>query len=320
MRNGEPDRLTTCRARCKFRCDENHAFPDCTSPRAVVPRRVGVVAAVGAPRRASLCSGCTVTLIIGIRCTDGIVMAADGAATLGSSGNVTAQQCTLKKLSVFRDQLIVGVAGHIGLGQQVRAALEESFAGDGFPGRAEIAMRTMRDRMWRVVQPELEAAAFRNRTTGDGTAGAAAEVCTLAALVLDGRPHLVQFNEQCSPELASESLPWVAIGSGGPTADPFVGFIRRVVWTSPEPSIELGIFSAVWALRHAELTGANGIAGPFQVCVLESARDGWMAHELSRDDLVAHEEAIGAAEQNLREWRGGFTSRPGSKTPPPPPA
>jgi 20S proteasome alpha/beta subunit len=55
-----------------------------------------------------------VTLIIGILCSDGIVVGADGAASLVAMGNMTAQQ-PVKKLSLLHKCMIVGVSGPISL-------------------------------------------------------------------------------------------------------------------------------------------------------------------------------------------------------------
>ena len=45
------------------------------------------------------------TLIVGIKCSDGIVVAADGAATLGSFGQQTAKQ-PVKKLCFIGDDVL----------------------------------------------------------------------------------------------------------------------------------------------------------------------------------------------------------------------
>jgi hypothetical protein len=233
---------------------------------------------------------------------------------------MTAQQRTLKKLTIHHGNMVVGIAGHIGLGQRMCAALEDGHGEQQFGGRREIAVGTMRERLWRVCGPEWTAAGIVTQTRGALAAQESASTATVVALPLDGSAELVQFNAQCSPELATDALPWVAIGGGQPTADPFLGFIRRVVWTAATPSIRDGIFSAVWTLRHAVETAVGGITDPFQVCVLQrDAQDTWMARELPQDELVAHEEAIRDAESTLRGWRAQLSATPTSKAPQPPP-
>lgn len=256
------------------------------------------------------------TLIVGIRCANGIVMAADGAATLGSVGAATAQQRTHRKLVIFQSDTIVGIAGHIGLAQRLTATLEDGRAANAFVGRAETAVGIMREKMWRVAGPEWEAAGVVRKSLAEEAACESAACETLVALPLDGNAQLVHFNRTCSPELATDALPWVAIGSGQRTADPFLAFIRRVFWTSPTPSVQDGIFSAVWTLRHAVETGADGIAEPFQVCLLETANaTAWAARQLPEDELIAHDEAISDAEAQLRMWRVQLSGAPTGEAP-----
>ena len=60
------------------------------------------------------------TLIIGIKCEGGIVMGADGAATLGCMGTHTVvQEC--KKLQLLCNSIILGVSGSVGLAQRFKA-------------------------------------------------------------------------------------------------------------------------------------------------------------------------------------------------------
>ena len=50
------------------------------------------------------------TLIIGIKCKDGIVLGADGAATLGAMGQRTILQ-PMKKLEIISSAMVLGVSG-----------------------------------------------------------------------------------------------------------------------------------------------------------------------------------------------------------------
>jgi hypothetical protein len=115
-------------------------------------------------------------------------------------------------------------------------------------------------------------------------------------------------------------VPVVAIGGGQPIADPFLGFARRVFWPKQPPSINDGVFSAVWALRHAIEHAPMGIADPIQVAVLERLNGEWQARELDAADLVQHAEAVKDAERALSEWRSQFTAAPAGAPPEQPPA
>jgi hypothetical protein len=75
---------------------------------------------------------------------------------------------------------------------------------------------------------------------------------------------------QTSPEAASAHLPFVAIGSGQPIADP-LAVIRRLFWPDKLPPTQQGVFAALWAVRHAIQTSHGGAAEAIQVAVLTGA-------------------------------------------------
>ncbi len=57
------------------------------------------------------------TLIIGLKCSDGIVVGYDGAATLANIARLRTVIQPVPKLAIIRDKMIVGVSGPVGLGQ-----------------------------------------------------------------------------------------------------------------------------------------------------------------------------------------------------------
>ena len=65
------------------------------------------------------------TLIVGFKCSDGIVMGADGAATFGNLGQGIIRQ-PIKKLEIIGNYTILGISGKVGLGQMFKAELENS--------------------------------------------------------------------------------------------------------------------------------------------------------------------------------------------------
>jgi 20S proteasome alpha/beta subunit len=260
-----------------------------------------------------------VTLIVGIRCSDGIVVAGDGAATLGSIGAQTAAQKTVKKLRIIQRKIVVGAAGSVGISQRAQALIEQGWQAKRYTGRAENVMGVLRRELWeQVVGPEWTCAGTVSKVYGQAAATSASSAMVVA-IPLEKRPELIQFDHQCAPELATRDLPFVAIGSGQAIADPFLAMVRRVFWPSSEPSLEDGIFSAVWTLRHAIETNPGGVADPVQVTVLERPGKDWEARELDQAELDAHENAVKDAEDALRDWRSQFTAKPSGDPPEAPP-
>src|SRR3989442_124393 len=82
------------------------------------------------------------TLIVGILCQDGIVVGADGAASLGVLGQMTARQ-PVKKLSLMASPLpmIVGVSGSVGMAQRITCIFSELYNENKLSGKSGSRMR-----------------------------------------------------------------------------------------------------------------------------------------------------------------------------------
>lgn len=101
------------------------------------------------------------TLIVGIKCSDGIVLGADGAATYGVLGQQTIRQ-PVKKLKILESCIVVGVSGPIGLGQRLTATVEELWQNKKLSGKTPpVAMDIMRRAVLPHIAIEIEAAKDR---------------------------------------------------------------------------------------------------------------------------------------------------------------
>ena len=114
------------------------------------------------------------TLIIGILCTDGVVLGSDTQATYDSMGQPTIRQEDFSKLNVICDQrAILGVSGPVGLAQRIAAEIERMNKAKEIPGSAVDAMvaklaarfgkGTSVRRCRRLQWPEMLWADLRNR-------------------------------------------------------------------------------------------------------------------------------------------------------------
>ena len=79
------------------------------------------------------------TLLVGVLCTDGVVIGSDSAATLGSG----VLQSPVKKVYVVNDSILVATAGSVGLGQRFRhvvaqAADDEEFQAMDLVGKGSV--------------------------------------------------------------------------------------------------------------------------------------------------------------------------------------
>ena len=259
------------------------------------------------------------TLIVGIKCEDGVVMGADGAATLGVMGQSTARQAT-KKLEILNNRVVVGVSGSVGLAQRIRGEIQTLWDSHQLTKKKphEI-MVTIRNALWRHVEPEMQAAQVASRVVGPAVASQSCICTTMIALPMQKYCGLFQFDQQCAPEEASDGLPFISIGSGQPLADPFLAFIRRIFWRDRLPTKAEGIFAALWTLQHAIDTAPGGIGDPTQIVLIESESDDrWQARELLSEELQEHKEAISCAEHSLSNFREAFEKNDIEESPPPP--
>ncbi len=262
------------------------------------------------------------TLILGIKCRDGIALGADGAATLGALGQQTVRQLS-KKLELISGCVVVGVSGPVGLHQRFSDEIRQLWEGRVFARRnagdagysSATAMVKISEVLRKHILVEMQAAAASLQVIGPGIAQQSAISHSVVALPIGRAPCLFQFDQQGSPEEATEHLPFVSVGSGQRIADPFLAFIRRVFWGDSLPNINAGIFSALWTLHHAIETNPGGISEPKQIIVMEREGDNWRARELPNEELEEHSEAIGRVEQYL----GEFFTRQAEQPPPPPP-
>lgn len=248
------------------------------------------------------------TLIVGIKCEDGLVLGADGAATLGVMGRPTVRQA-IRKLEILEESIVLGVSGPVGLAQMFRGEIVGLWESKKLSGlRPHEAMATIRDAFWKHVARELQAAHLAANVIGPGPASESAICATIVALPVSKVPCLFQFNQQCSPEEATSNLPFVSIGIGQPIADPFLAFLRRVFWAKRLPTLAEGVFATLWTLKHAIDTAPGGISEPTQLVVLEKKGEIWRGRELQEEDQQEHREAIDAAEQCLANYRKSFTT------------
>jgi 20S proteasome alpha/beta subunit len=254
------------------------------------------------------------TIAIGLKCSDGVVMEADGAATLGDVGLRTIVQPTTK-LSIIDDRIIFGFSGPVGLSQLLydRACTAcRGIQNRGLPA----ACRLLRDEFLKDATTAFQTAALARNVVG-GIASENIVHHTLLALEVESRPQLIQFDYQCHPEWTTDALPFVTIGSGQPIADPFMAFIRQVFWRDRLPSLAEGRLAVYWTLEHAIRTAPGGIGRPIQIATLETNEDkNLLARILSKEELKEHEVAITAVEEHLQNFQSA--QRPEADLPPPP--
>ena len=248
------------------------------------------------------------TLIVGAVCSEGIAIGADSGATfvpgnVGGIGNGqgTAMQPT-SKLHVVDAKLVMGVSGAMGLGQKYLDRVEELLkAGQLSQNQDSLAtvQRKIEEALWKDTSVEIARA---NQVYGPTLGVNAVQTVSTHSLIAlsvgrGKKPCLLQCDFQGKTEASNPDLPFVAVGSGQPIADPFLSFLRRIFWKKGELSLRDGIFAIAWTLDHAIKESPGGLSEPIEVAIL----DGKGARLLEQEELDYHRLSVDEFEQAMQD-------------------
>lgn len=119
----------------------------------------------------------------------------------------------------------------------------------------EEAMNRIGKKIAQLVLPYLQTANLTRPLVGD----ASASLCkSLVAMPVKNIPCLFSFDYNGAPEKSTPELPFVAMGIGQPIADPFLAFLKRLLWEKTVPTLGEGRLAAVWTINHVGLTNPGG--------------------------------------------------------------
>jgi hypothetical protein len=245
------------------------------------------------------------TSVVGIRCTNGVVIGTDGAATFGVRQFKTMKQPT-KKIDVIADKIIVACTGHVGLAQRFCYIIEKLVQKDLFKkdhmevtnGLCRVTLLDMKNTFTEPNPPQRP-----------GRLGA------LVAFPCGDGMWLYEFGvDDFQPEFKDD--PWYAsMGSAIPITDPFLAFLQRVFWKTGPPDIQNGILIATWALRHAIDVNPGGVGEPIQIAILQQVEDGHKAEILDADKLAEHRQQVEALESEMAKLPNELLAEPDDEIP-----
>ena len=256
------------------------------------------------------------TLVIGVRCGDGIVIGADSKATYAlPDGRPTVEQVMDSKIHRVDDKLIYAFAGDMSLGQDVMHSLSKSWEKHKSKSKENIKNNLSKA----VVEPVKE---YAERSQSVALLMRAASVqdpvvTSIVAFVTKDQPALIHYNLAGHPEEITRGLTFVTIGSGQLYADPFVAFVKRVAWKNGQPrTVKQGIVGVLWALQYAGDSSTSGVGGPFSIGVLAKEKGEWKASVLEGERLEIFQGAIRSAERRLHEELNNLDVKTESSAPP----
>lgn len=228
------------------------------------------------------------TVLVGIKCRDGVIIGSDSSATF-AAGQIRTIEQTTKKIEIVDGKIIVAGTGQIGLGQRFCHQVEQGWKNGAFKSLAAIPMAT------KICG--LAGTDFASTQASKGQYGA------LVAFPADHKLHLCEFaTSDFQPELKTENIWYTSMGSGQLIADPFLGLMRKVFWSDGMPTLQDGIFIATWTLQHAIDVNAGGVNGPIQLAVLRNEKAGPVARMLTQDEIDEHQQNVSGVLTHLRQY------------------
>ncbi|MGH7720250.1 MAG: hypothetical protein ACREON_15580 [Gemmatimonadaceae bacterium] len=108
------------------------------------------------------------TLVVGILCKDGVVMASDSAATFGTSGIHTIGQQEVQKVQVLNDHILYSATGAVGISQLIADKLKAMWKELARLNSPEDVMDKIGKAILSIVGPYLQGAQYLRPFGGDG--------------------------------------------------------------------------------------------------------------------------------------------------------
>ena len=231
------------------------------------------------------------TILVGLRCQEGVVIGSDSSATFTTPSIQTIEQ-PAKKVTIIENKVIVAGAGQVGLGQRFNAVVEKAWSEKVFTGTNNTPLE---------IAKHLSAAGIKDFVETSAPKG---EYGALVAFPCGRKFCLCEFAiKDFQPELKDENIWYVSMGSGQTIADPFLGLLRRTFWKDSPPKLSEGIFAVTWTLEHAIELNPGGIKGPSQIAVMSANESGDLLARLLDDaELGEHIDNVHGAEEYLSKY------------------
>lgn len=235
------------------------------------------------------------TLIIGVRCNEGIVIGADSMVTVGS--NFSNIQMSSDKIHLFGESGIAAFAGDVGLGQIVLDYLDEQWPA--------LALAKSKNETKDILAQAIGSALVSYHNLSGNLGGQLHIPDLMVALPVLNMPTLSLFARAIPAAEAREGMYFLTAGSGAHLANSFLKFLEKIFWQGKSPTtIGEGVFSALWTLNHViEVNAVLGVGGSPAIAVLENTEQGWNARLLHSEEIEVHQELIDEVEESLgRFW------------------
>lgn len=225
------------------------------------------------------------TIVVCIKCKDGVVIAADSMLTIGE------MQQPGQKVHTINDRQLFAFAGDLSLAERFRA-----FA----------AMQNEGNLDDKLYYASHIAGLVGQNFANTGIDPTKANLATILVHEYRGNIEACEFlgiNHRYLDEHHFTSI----LGSGVGAALPFLNFLLETFTDNRQPSIADGKLFATWSVRYAISRLAGGVGGDIDLATAERENSGkWVFRQLLDDEVTETEEAIQSAKEALIGWKCSF--------------
>ena len=239
------------------------------------------------------------TLIIGVKCRDGIVIGSDSLETFGTD----IEQEVSNKIDFLAKDSLIASAGAVGLSQLIKDKLRSSWETVQNQEDVYSARILLEELIWSEIKRAMDHVSEAQEFLQEDLIPTVL-TSSLLAFLLKGTPRLLRVNEIGQSSEVSYESPFVSIGSGDFQADPFLAFVKRVVWNDKQPkAIDDGVFGVLWALQHViEVNAGLGVGGRPVIATLQRLDGIWEADIMKGPRLDQNLQRIREAEIAVRTF------------------
>ena len=236
------------------------------------------------------------TVVVGIRCKDGVVIGADSSATSSFLQNFPVLEDHVQKIDIVGDRFIIAGSGSMGIFQLLREKcnliLQEADTWEKSKFEFGKAIRNGFEEELNTIKADMQSC-----------------IDVLIAYDSKGEPTLMEIsaaNTQRQPEWKELHQLWYAsIGSGQIHADPFLGFLRSVYVPKMKnaPDLKLGKFMAYWTVRHVCNVNAGGVKEPIYLATLSKTnKQRCMASMVPDEELSELREMVNNVTEEMSSY------------------
>jgi len=226
------------------------------------------------------------TLIIALKCKDGIVMASDGQATGFSTGGPIRQK--IQKIFKLTDNILFGASGSVGTVQKSKEIFER-FA-QQLNNKFDLDIRDqIRQSLFQIMKNEFD----RHKAFHGKSEGAPLADILICIKLKNGNCKIWHITPDCAEEFLDE----LGYGCSG-IGDTFAYTLLKNYY-SPEMDIERGKLVAYRVIKEAIEIGAFGLGEPIDIWTLN--KETGEIKELAKEEIMALDDALLTWKETERE-------------------